>query len=62
MESESEPPNLATEKNADCGAFEAPNPQSPVRISQDPHPKPRAITGFWGTDSRCDLGVSETAD
>jgi len=30
--SETEPLNLATEKNTGCGVFQARNPQSPVRI------------------------------
>ena len=33
IESESEPPNLATEKNTGCGAIRARNPQSPVSCS-----------------------------
>jgi hypothetical protein len=32
--SESEPPNLPTEKNAGFCAFDAPNPPSPVRIHE----------------------------
>ena len=32
--SETEPPNLATEKNTGCGVFQARNPQSPVRIRE----------------------------
>ncbi len=39
IESESEPPNLPTEKNAGCFALEAPNPQSPVRIRLSPTAK-----------------------
>ncbi len=35
IESESEPPNMATEKNAGHGVFRAPNPQSPVRMRLD---------------------------
>jgi len=34
--SESEPPNLPTEKNVGCCAFEAPNPPSPVRMRESP--------------------------
>jgi hypothetical protein len=34
IESESEPPNLATETNTDRGVFEARTPQSPVRIRE----------------------------
>ncbi len=34
IESETEPPNLATETNAGCGVFQARNPQSPVRIRE----------------------------
>ena len=49
MESESEPPNLATEKNAGYCAFEAPNPQSPVRIRLSPIAKtPRNRANFSG--------------
>ena len=46
--SETEPANLATETNTDCGVFQARNPQSPVRVRQGPRPKPRETTGFWG--------------
>ncbi len=46
MESESEPPNLATEKNTGNGVFDARNPQSPVRMREAPRPKPRGIAGF----------------
>ena len=49
MESESEPPNLATEKNAGYCAFEAPNPQSPVRMRESPTAKtPRNRGNFSG--------------
>jgi hypothetical protein len=34
IESEFEPPNLATEKNTGNGVFDARNPQSPVRIRE----------------------------
>jgi hypothetical protein len=34
IESETEPPNLATETNAGCGDFQARNPPSPVRIRE----------------------------
>ncbi len=50
--SETEPANLATETNTDCGVFQARNPQSPVRVRQGPRPKPRESTGFLGSDSR----------
>ena len=48
IESESEPPNLATEKNAGCGIIRARSPQSPVRVRDGHTPKPREDTGFWG--------------
>ncbi len=47
--SESEPPNLPTEKNAGCCAFEAPNPPSPVRMRESPTAKtPRNRGNFSG--------------
>jgi len=36
IKSESEPPNLPTEKNAACGVFEAANLPSPVRVRDGP--------------------------
>ncbi len=36
---ESEPPNLPTEKNAGCCAFEVPKPRSPVRMREGPTAK-----------------------
>ncbi len=50
-ESESEPPNLATETNADHGTFGAPNSQSPVRIREGLTAKtPRNRGDFSGCD------------
>ena len=47
--SESEPLTLATEKNAGCCAFEAPNPPSPVRMRESPSAKtPRNRGNFSG--------------
>jgi hypothetical protein len=47
IESESEPPNLATEIDAGCGFILAPNPPSPVRIGKKAkQPKPRGIAGI----------------
>jgi len=45
IESESEPPNVPTEKNADCCAFEAANPPSPVRMRQSPDRQNPAESG-----------------
>ncbi len=47
--SESEPPNLATEKNAGDSARYVPNPRSPVRLREADRPKPRGIAGFSAT-------------
>ncbi len=45
--SESEPPNLPTEKNAGCCAFDAPIPPSPVRVRESPTAKtPRNRANF----------------
>jgi hypothetical protein len=46
--SESEPPNLPTEKNTGCCVIRARNPQSPVRVREGHTPKLREDTGFWG--------------
>ncbi len=62
IKSESEPPNLATETNANCGAFQARNAQSPVRLRQGPRPKPRATAGFWAADPGPSVAVSDDAD
>jgi hypothetical protein len=47
--SESEPPNLAAETIAECGAFHARNPRSPVRLRQPGLPKPHGIQGVGGS-------------
>ena len=45
IESESEPPNLPTEKNAGCSFFQARNPQSPLRIREGRAAKTPRIRG-----------------
>jgi hypothetical protein len=46
IESESEPPNLATEKSAGCGFVWARNPPSPVRLRKADRPKVTESRGF----------------
>ncbi len=49
IKSETEPPNLPTEKNAGCCAFDAPIPPSPVRVRESPTAKtPRNRGNFSG--------------
>ena len=54
IESESEPPNLATEKYAACGVLLASNSQSPVRIHEGSTAKTRRNRGvFWDCSRLC---------
>ena len=62
IESESEPPNLATEKNARNSVHGAPNPRSPVRLHEADRPKPRGIAGFSRANPGSTREVSASAD
>ena len=54
ISSESEPPNLATEKNAGCCALEAANLPSPVRMRDSPTAKtPRNRANFSDCSRVC---------
>ena len=60
--SETEPPNLPTEKNAGCCAFGAPIPPSPVRVRESPTAKTPRNRGNFGDASRTYQEFSATAD
>jgi hypothetical protein len=62
IESESEPPNLATEKYGGCGGARARSPQSPVRMRRGGTAKARGIAGVSRAKPRCAPEVSAAAD
>ena len=56
IKSESEPPNLPTEKNAGSCAFDAPNPPSPVRIREGRSAKTPRIRAVFSRCTRARAG------
>ncbi len=54
IKSESEPPDLATEKNTGCSVYQAPNTASPVRMRERPTAKtPRNRANFSDCSRLC---------